>query len=168
MFRRAIALLLPLFLLTLAFPPSASGAAATFTIHEDFNFDITLNCASDRADGTTAEALFEDIHIFGSVHGIIHVTEDAGGGYFESYYFAPNGDLTAVGLDSGVMYQATGVDRGAVHLKDLFQVVTEVNSFKIIGPGVLVTFFFQRSFHLTLGADGELVVEMSHEIHDCK
>jgi hypothetical protein len=66
------------------------------------------------------------------------------------------------------MYRATGVDRGAIHLSGLFAVVTEVNSFKIIGPGVLVTFFFQRSFHLTLNADGDLVVEMSHEIHDCK
>jgi hypothetical protein len=103
----------------------------------------------------------------GELHILVALTENgkavSGRGHFQ-----PQG-ATAVGLNTGDIYHATGVTQNGFRFsRQNSQTETYVNSFRMIGPGPGNNFLLHQSFHVTISANGDTTVVNDHFSIECR
>jgi hypothetical protein len=141
---------------------STAQASAETTTNESIpleGFVVYIPCANG--------GLGEWVPLEGSLHVLTTFTLNANG-YSGKYHFQPQG-ASGVGSSTGDRYRATGVTQGtfAAHAGGGFT-STDVNNFRIIGPGRGNNLLVHWVFHFTVNANGELTASVSHSTADCK
>jgi hypothetical protein len=114
--------------------------------------------------------LQEEILIDGTLHYVVRVTLDGGGGRHRATLINAQG-LTGLGLDSGIVYQVSGPGHSIFNDDDLVPPVRERTFYDIvhvIGPGDGVKLLVRARFHVTFNSDGELVAFTQVESVTCR
>jgi len=108
------------------------------------------------------------VGVGGEIHVLIALTEN-GSVIVAKEHFQPQG-ATAVGLNTGDIYQATGVtqNQSAFSLQNGQQSITYVNNFRMIGPGPGNNFLVHESFHFTVNANGDTTFVHDNFSIECK
>ena len=111
--------------------------------------------------------LGEWIPLEGSLHVLLTFTQNANG-FSGKYHFQPQG-ASGVGSATGDRYRGTGVTQGTFvsHSGGGFT-ATDVNNFRIIGPGPGNNYLVHSVFHITVHPDGVATAEVAHATADCK
>src|SRR6476661_8447407 len=132
--------------------PSGLSAASPNHAKDTFveNFDIVVP-ADEGCSG-------EDVHIFGTLDGVIQTTTDSRGGLHISFHLVPH--LSAVGLSTGLEYRAVG----PLHTIDFIdgsgpRVSGLVNIINLISPGSSDNLRLTQVAHVTVNANGVTTVE---------
>src|SRR5438132_8728108 len=128
-----------------ALTASAFGNATTTTINTVVPFSSVFPNPCTR----------EDVTLTGNLHVLIHITENAAGGFEAKEHFQPQG-ITGIGA-SGTEYQGTGVtqDETSTNSEGQFE-STFINNFRIISHGSSANFTVHDTVHVTFNANGEL------------
>ncbi len=84
-------------------------------------------------------------------------------------HFQPMG-VSGVGTISGAKYQATGVTQESFsgHMTDGHYTDTFVNNFRIIGQGPGNNLLIHQNIHVTINADGTVIVAQDNFSSECK
>jgi hypothetical protein len=115
---------------------------------------------------TQQEFCGEIIAIDGEIHGVIHVTENANGGFHTSSLFHPRG-LTGIGLISGARYHAVGETRFSFNSNGATS-DTFVNNFKLIGEGRAPNLLIHETIRVTINANGDVTAEVENVSIECR
>jgi hypothetical protein len=99
----------------------------------------------------------EPVQLTGSIHVIIHMTEDGNDGFHFAYRDNPQG-ISGLGLISGARYQGTGGEKFSFNAKSLPYEETYVSNFRIIGTGKAGTLLFHENAHITINGTGHITV----------
>jgi hypothetical protein len=137
-------------------------AQAAITNNESVPYDavVFVPCANG--------GLGEDVHLTGYLHMTNSVTNDGHGGFHVTWQTNPQG-VTGVGLTTGDKYQGTGVTRSNTNAKPPFPYETTfVNNFRIIGQGPGNNFLVHQVMHMTVDANGNVVVNFDKSSTECK
>jgi hypothetical protein len=132
----------------LALAAPASASANTFTIIETFEINDTFNvpCAG------------ESVEVSGTIREVLHITEDANGG-FHLHFTATPLDISGVGLLSGDIYRGTGATNFTRYIAPGYtEVVSAVDNTLLIGPGPGNNLYMRSRFQFTRNANNEIVV----------
>ena len=153
-------LIIVMLMAALAGPTSASAAADSFTVSQNFPIDIVVfvPCANGGAG--------EEVELTGNLHDLFHVTFTPSGGFRLSVVDNPQG-ISGTGFTTGAKYQGTGITRdnfgGRVGSEETF-----VNNFRIIGQGPGNNFLVHENLHITVNANGTLTVFRDNFSVECK
>ena len=141
-------------------PTSALAAAETYTENVKVPIDLVVfvPCAAGGAG--------EEVYFSGPLHILLHFTIDNRGGFHAKTHFQPQG-VSGVGQTTGAKYQATGVTQDHFNGK-VGVTYTFVNNFKIIGQGPGNNFLVHENYHVTINANGTVVVEHDNFSVVCK
>jgi hypothetical protein len=149
-----------LLMVALLGPTSALAAADTFTVSSSFPIDIVVfvPCANGGVG--------EDVELTGNLHDLFHVTFTPSGGFRLSVVDNPQG-ISGTSFTTGAKYQGTGITRdnfgGRVGFEETF-----VNNFRIIGQGSGNNFLVHENLHITVNANGTLIVFRDNFSVECK
>lgn len=153
-------LIVVLLMAALAGPTSASAAADSFTVSQNFPIDIVVFVPC--ANGGTGE----EVELSGNLHDLFHVTFTPSGGFRLSGSDNPQG-ISGIGLTTGAKYQGTGITRfnfgGRVGAEE-----TDVNNFRIIGQGPGNNYLVHDNFHITINANGTVTSFHDNFSVECK
>lgn len=121
---------------------------------------VYISCANGGAG--------EFVQLEGFLHTVVTATINDNNVSGKSH-FQPMG-VTGVGLTSGAKYQATGVTQQSFRgsLQNGQYNTTSVNNFRIIGQGPGNNFLVHENMHVTINANGEVVVTHENVRIDCK
>jgi hypothetical protein len=139
-------------------PDAAATAKPTFSAvaqTQNSTFDIDQLFFVPCANG----GLGEDVELTGTIHDLFHVTADGRGGFHVKLHDSPQG-VIGTGLTTGARYHGTGVTQSHFNLK-VGEQSTDINNFRIIGPGPGNNFLLHENFHVTINANG--VVTAGHD-----
>ena len=162
-FRRVLNASLTFTFLCLASAADAAAQADTSTQVSNIPFSFTL---------TTGDypCLQEDVLLDGTLREVLHVTFDARGGRHRATLFSAQG-LTALGLDSGTVYQVSGPGHNIINDDDLTAPVrtrTFYDVLHLVGPGGATNLLVRTGFHFTFNGNGELVVLTTMDSVECR
>jgi hypothetical protein len=109
----------------------------------------------------------EDVHVFGTLDITIQTTTDSRGGLHVVTHLTPH--LTAVGLSSGLDYNAVGPTQ-IVSFVDgpgpgVFALVNIIN---LISPGSSGNLVITEEVHVTINADGTVTVDFDNIKGACR
>ena len=110
----------------------------------------------------------EVVTLSGNLHVLITTTVN--GNHISSVsHFQPQG-VSGVGSVTGDKYQATGITKMSFEADVVaFPFVqTFVNNFKIIGQGPNNNFLLHENAHITVNADGTVIVSMDNLSVECR
>ena len=136
----------------------ASASASTFTIIETFEINDTFNvpCAG------------ESVEVSGTIREVLHITEDANGGFHLHFTSTPL-DISGVGLLSGDIYRGAGATNFTRYIGPGYTgVVSAVDNTLLIGPGPGNNLYIRSRFHFTRNANNEIVVRRDVEGITCQ
>lgn len=109
------------------------------------------------------------IEISGTLHALIHVTFDAGGGFTVKFLFQPQA-VTGTGLVSGATYQGVGETQGTdtdngpgPQFESTF-----VNNFNLISHGTTANFLVHETIHVTVNENGAVTAEVINSSVECR
>lgn len=137
-----------------------SATTSTESIKEPFSMTQFVPCAAGGAG--------ESVLLQGTLHVLLHLTEDSQGGFHAKAHFQPQG-VHGYGLTTGDKYQATGVTQDqSSSTTNGASTFTFVNNFRIIGQGSGNNFLVHNNVHITLNANGELTAELDNFSADCR
>ena len=162
-FYRALNASLIFTFLCLASAAVAAAQANTSTQVSTFPFTLTLTSGD-------YPCLQEDILIDGTLHEVLHVTFDAGGGRHRATLFNVQGQ-TALGLTSGTVYRLSGPGHFTFNDDDLTAPVrtrTFYDVIHVVGPGEATNLLVRTGFHLTFNSNGELVASTTVDSVQCQ
>jgi hypothetical protein len=153
----------------LAFPLVLTFAALMFTLPakaevifnglESFSATIPFDCDNDGTPEDVVE-LSGDLHVL-----ITETTND--NVTTTKVQFVPR-NITGTGLITGATYRGVGLTtQTSTQVGDGPQVFTFVNNFYIIGQGGGYRFLAHETFHVTIDADGNVVVEHDSAFVTC-
>jgi hypothetical protein len=108
----------------------------------------------------------EDLLLSGNLNVVMHTTIGPNGGITSTYHFNPQG-VVGVGLTTGDIYRGTGVSQG-VYTGQVGETVTEIENFRLIGPGPGNNLLVHETFHFTVNANGELTSFVDNYSVECK
>ena len=147
---------------TLATATAARAAIVTNTSIPFTDFTAFVPCAN----GGAGEVI---VGVGGELHILAAVTAVSGNAVFLKGHAQPQG-ATAVGVNTGDIYQATGVtqNQSAFSLQNGQQSITYVNNFRMIGPGPGNNFLVHETFHVTVTANGDTTVVHDNFSVECK
>ena len=159
MLTRITVLLATLSIGVLTWGPVAAGV--NLNIKVPFAQVVFVPCANDGAG--------EFLTISGSLHLLLTATEDSAGGQHLTFHFQPQG-ASGVGEDTGDLYRANGVTRGATHViqGDFPFIDTFVNNFRMIGTAGGAKFKVHNTVHVTINANGELSADVDNSSVTCR
>ena len=149
---------LALLVSSLAPAAPASATATTFTIVETYEINDTfyVPCAG------------ESVEVSGTIHEVIHITEDASGGFHLHITSTPMG-LSGTGLSSGDIYQGVGATNFTRYIAPGYTgVVAAVDNVRLIAPGPGNNLYIRSTFHFTRNANNEPVVLRVVESMTCR
>ena len=111
--------------------------------------------------------LGEFVPLEGSLHVLFTFTQNASG-ISGKYHFQPQG-ASGVGSVTGDRYRGTGVTQGTfvAHADGGFT-ATDVNNFRIIGPGPGNNWLVHSVFHVTVHPNGVLTAQVAHATAECR
>jgi hypothetical protein len=137
--------------------PRFDAVAATASLQVPFALDVFIPCVP------------EDAALSGTLHALLHLTLDAGGGFHGVVHFQPMG-VSGVGLTSGLKYQATGVTETTESFASNGAPFdsTSVDNFRIIGQGPGNDFVVHALTHYTVNANGDLTATVLQASAECK
>jgi|1185.fasta_scaffold173154_2 hypothetical protein len=138
-------------------PRASAAATQTVILNTPYQSKVFVPCANGGAG--------EAVESRGIIHRVIHITENANG-FHLTLHGNPQG-VTGTGLTTGDTYQTNGVFNA--HENDLIPGVTESirDAFKLVGPGPDNNFSVITTFHLTINANGEVVVDSEDFSIEC-
>ena len=138
---------------SLVYVANAGASASTFTVSANFDVELTVfvPCANDGVG--------EFVALTGSLHDVLHGTEDGAGGFHVRALENPQG-VSGTGLSTGDKYRGTGVTQSNFTAKASVP-ETFVDNFRIIGQGSGVNLLLHENFHVTVNPDGQLTA--SHD-----
>ena len=144
-------------LLAAVWTTGASAEASTTTINEVVPFSSVFD---DPCTG-------EPVTLTGNLHVLIHITQNAAGGFEAKEHFQPQG-VTGVGA-SGTEYQGTGVtqDETSTNSEGQFE-STFINNFRIISHGSSANFTVHDTVHVTFNANGDLTATVANGSVECQ
>lgn len=139
-----------LVMLAVALAPAAPAAAEanTFTIVETFEINDTfyVPCAG------------ESVEVSGTIREVLHITEDANGGFHLHITSTPVG-ITGAGLQSGDIYRGAGATTFTRYIAPGDTgVVSAVDNTLLIGPGPGNNLYMRSRLQFTRNANNEIVV----------
>lgn len=138
------------------------GPVTTFTenLVVPFSAEIFIACANNGAGDL--------VQFEGELHELVHVTINNNAAIVK-VHDNPQG-LSAVGLNSGRKYQATGVSQRQFKASSRNGQYEEtyVNNFRIIGQGPGNNFIVHETFHIAFNATGIQTVSVDDITVDCK
>ena len=107
------------------------------------------------------------VGVGGEIHVLIALTEN-GSVIVAKEHFQPQGE-TAVGLNTGDIYHATGVTQNRFTFTNQNgETFAYVNNFRMIGPGPGNNFLVHESFHFTVNANGDTTFVHDNFSIECK
>jgi hypothetical protein len=116
--------------------------------------------ASDSCSG-------EDVYIFGPLEGMAQTTADSDGGIHAVIHFTPH--VTAMGLTSGITYQAVGPAQIVTNMSGSGQTAFAlVDIIRVTSPGSAGNLVLTHTAHVTVNASGEIIVEFDNLSTACR
>lgn len=160
---RRLLTLLTIFALALTLLTLQPGASAQGDNHTTERFTENLDIVIPASDGCSGE----DVHVYGPLAGMIQTTTDAQGGTHVELHYTPY--LTAVGLTSGLKYQAKGPGQYHTNLtQSSAYVFSGVNVTQLVAPGSTANLFLLETIHVTINADGTKTVDFDNVRFACR
>jgi hypothetical protein len=137
--------------------PRFDAVAATASLQVPFALDVFIPCVP------------EDANLSGTLHALLHLTLDAGGGFHGVVHFQPMG-VSGVGLTTGLKYQATGVTETTESFASSGAPFdsTSVDNFRIVGQGPGNNVLVHALTHYTVTANGDLTAAVLQASAECK
>lgn len=136
---------------------SSARAEVTYNEKEWQDMIINIPCSGDQ------------LHLTGYLHVLMTWTVDANGGIHGKIQFQPMNLMGEVisGPNVGAKYNGTGGTLDNLN-GTVGQTYTYVNNFFIIGQGKAPNYKVHETYHVTVNADGDPVVEISETNITCK
>ena len=155
--RSSIVTAVVLCILAFAVPGSAEITANDVT---PFTATVFVSCANGGKG--------EPVDLTGYLHVLLSSTVNENN-VSGKYHFQPMG-VSGVGQITGDKYQATGVSQEsfAGSLTNSHYTDTFVNNFRIIGQGPGNNFLVHENMHITISADGTVIVNHDNFSATCK
>ena len=137
--------------------PRGSADAVVTTINATVPFSAVFD---DPCTG-------EPVTLTGNLHVLIHITQNAAGGFEAKEHFQPQG-IAGVGA-SGTEYQGTGVTQDATEDSPGPQFdSTFINNFRIISHGTSSNYTAHDTVHVTFNANGDLTAVVANDSVECQ
>ena|SRR5438105_4575250 len=109
----------------------------------------------------------EDVHIFGTLDGVLQTTTDARGRIHVVFHLTPH--LEAVGVVTGLEYRAVGPIQTVDFVDgDGPRVSILVNIINLISPGSTDNLILSEKAHVTVNADGTVTVHFDEIRGACR
>lgn len=140
-----------------ATPRASAAATQTVIFDTPYRSKVFVPCANGGAG--------EKVESVGTIHRVLHIT--ANDNSFHITLHANPQDVKGTGLTTGDTYQTRGTFNA--HENDLIPGVTESirDAFKLVGPGPDNNFSIVETIHLTINANGEVVVDSEEDSVEC-
>jgi hypothetical protein len=157
--RKALAALVVAGLCAVGSTAASSAAVTTNTKAPLSGLAVYVPCANG--------GLGEWVSLEGSLHVLLTFTQNENG-FSGKFHFQPQG-VSGVGSATGDRYRGTGATQGTFvsHVGGGFT-ETDVNNFRIIGPGPRNNYLVHSVFHVTVHPDGVATAEVAHSTAECK
>ena len=138
-------------------PRAAAAQTQTVVFDTPYHSEVFLACANGGAG--------EEVHSFGTIHRVIHVTENANG--FHLTLHANPQNVTGTGEITGDTYQARGTFTGQQNNVIPGTTVSIHDTFFLVGPGPDNNLKITTTYHLTINANGEITTESGTDSIEC-
>jgi len=109
----------------------------------------------------------EDVHVFGTLDGVLQTTTDSRGGLHVVFHLTPH--LEAVGVLTGLEYKAVGPIQTVDFVDGTGpRVSVLVNIINLISPGSTDNLVLSEKVHVTVNANGTVTVDFDEIKGACR
>jgi hypothetical protein len=137
-------------------PPTLQATSGTEKTPIDLTFIAFVDCAGEELEFHLREQL------------VSHISVDAGG-HLHTHFTINDKGSTGVGLVSGAVWHQTGATKENLNVSESDTGNdTFVNSLNLIGGGRAPNLLIHEVFHITVNANGVLVVVFDKPRVECK
>ena len=133
-------------------------AEVTTNLKVPVNIGVFIPCAASGAG--------EVVFLTGTLHVLLRLTIDNGGGIHAGAHFQPQG-IRGFGQTTGDKYQGTGVTQNEFNATVGVE-ETVINNFRVIGQGTGNNFLVHETFHITINANGDVTAFVDNLSVDCR
>jgi hypothetical protein len=139
---------------------SVAQAAVTINDTRTFEFAEFVPCANAGA----GEVISGELRLHTLITSTFNGNKISG-----KYHFQPQGS-SLVGAITGDAYQPRGVTQGTFNgsSQNGLYTLTDINNFRLIGPGPGNNLLIHENFHITISANGDMTVTHDNLSIDCK
>jgi hypothetical protein len=135
--------------------PAFAATTETINMVEPLDLVVFVDCAANGAG--------EDVMLTGRLHVLLHTTMSNSGILHVRSHFQPQA-LAGVGAATGDRYRGVGVtqDNLTVHPNGFPATFSFINNFRMIGQGKGNNFHVHENTHITVNANGDVVVDRTN------